>query len=117
RGGSVAALAFAEERLVCNVGALSARERERHQKLGKLLRAAVVEKTELDNGFLFALDLSRLPTDAAGEPFCVVEVAQWVDLEARCCPFLAFGVELPAEGKGLRLRVIGGKGVKTFLAC
>jgi len=105
----------AEEPLVCNVGALNARERERHQKLGKLLRAAVVEKTELENGFVFALDLSRLPLDAAGEPFCVVEVAQWVDLEARCCPFLAFGIELPGKGKVVRLRLTGGKGVKAFL--
>jgi len=108
-------IAFAEEPFVCNVAALNARERERHEKLGKLLRSAVVEKTELENGFVFALDLARLPKDAAGEPFCVVEVAQWVDLEARCCPFLAFGIELSDRGKAVRLRLTGGRGVKAFL--
>ncbi len=92
---SAAVSAAATESLVCRIDALSASERFRQQVLAEKLARAIVEKTELPNGFLFALDLSRLPADAAGAPFCVVEVAEWVDLEARCCPFLAFGIELP----------------------
>ena len=110
-----AAASAAEQAFVCNVGALSASQRERHQKLGQLLRSAVVEKTELENGYAFVMDLGRLPVDSAGESFCVVEVAEWVDLESRCCPFLSFGIEVEPKGKSVRLRLTGGKGVKPFL--
>ena len=110
-----ATASVAEEVFVCNIGALNAAQRERHQKLGRLLRSAVVERAELENGYVFALDLGRLPADSAGEAFCVVEVAEWVDLESRCCPFLSFGIDVEPKGKSVRLRLTGGKGVKPFL--
>jgi hypothetical protein len=109
------AAVVAEEPLVCNVGALTAAQQERHQKLGRLLRSAVVERVELENGYVLVLDLGRLPVDSAGAPVCVVEVAEWVDLESRCCPFLSFGIEVEPKGKTVRLRLTGGKGVKAFL--
>lgn len=112
---SPAVWARAAEPLVCRIDALSASQRSRQQVLAEKLARAIVERTELPNGFLFALDLSRLPADAAGAPFCVVEVAEWVDLEARCCPFLDFGIELPGKGSLVRLRLTGSKGVKEFL--
>jgi len=111
----VAASSVAEEAFVCNLNALNAAQRERHQKLGRLLRSAVVEKTELENGYAFALDLGRLPADSGGEAFCVVEVAEWVDLESRCCPFLTFGIDVEPKGKTVRLRLTGRKGVKAVL--
>jgi hypothetical protein len=107
--------ASASEPIACHVDALSRSQRDRHQTLAEKLRSAIVEKTELANGYVLALDLSRLPTDAAGAPFCVVEVAEWVDLEARCCPFLDFGIDLPGKGGLVRLRLTGGNGVKAFL--
>ena len=107
--------AVPEEAFVCNVGALTAPQRERHQKLGRLLRSAVVERAELESGYVFVLDLGRLPVDSAGAAFCVVEVAEWVDLESRCCPFLSFGIEVEPKAKTVRLRLTGGKGVKAFL--
>jgi hypothetical protein len=110
-----AAAAVPEEALVCNVGALTAAQRERHQKLGQLLRSALVEKSELENGYAFVLDLGRLPVDSAGDAFCVVEVAQWVELESRCCPLLSFGIEVEPKGKTVRLRLTGGKGVKRVV--
>ena len=105
----------AEEALVCNVQALTAAQRERHQKLEGLLRSTVVERAELENGYVFVFDLGRLPADSAGEAFCVVEVAEWVELESRCCPFLAFGIDVEPKGKTVRLRLTGGKGVKALL--
>ena len=111
----LAAASVAEEAFVCNLGALNVAQRERHQKLGRLLRSAVVEKTELENGYAFVLDLGRLPADSAGEAFCVVEVAEWVDLESRYCPFLSFGVELEPKAKTVRLRLTGARGVKAVL--
>jgi hypothetical protein len=105
----------AEEPLACNLNALSAPQRERHRALGEKLRAAVVDRVELANGYALTLDFSRLPLDAAGAPFCVVEVAEWVDLEARCCPFLDFGIEMAGKGGPARLKLTGGKNVKAFL--
>lgn len=103
------------EPLVCNLNALNGPERERHQVLGAKLRSAVVRREELANGYTLILDLGRLPRDAAGSPFCVVEIAQWVDLEARCCPFLDFGIDVRGKGGNVKLRLTGGKNVKAFL--
>ena len=105
----------AEEPLVCNISALSRAARERHLALGEKLRGAVVESIELANGYTLVLDLGRLPLDSKGQPFCIVEVAEWVDLEARCCPFLDFGIELQGKGGRVALRLTGGNNVKAFL--
>ena len=111
----LAVSAFADEPLTCDVNALSVPQRERHRALGEKLHGAVVERVELSNGYTLVLDLGRLPADSAGAPFCVVEVAEWVDLEARCCPFLEFGIDVAGKGRVVKLRLTGGKGVKAFL--
>lgn len=111
----LSASALADEPLACDVNALSAPQRERHRALGDRLHSAVVGRVELANGYTLFLDLGRLPVDSAGPSFCVVEVAEWVDLEARCCPFLDFGIDVSERGRSVRLRLTGGKGVKAFL--
>jgi hypothetical protein len=115
--GSPPALeAPADEPLACRLDALSPAERGRHQKLTALLERAVVGVRELPGGYELALDLSRLPADAKGDPVCVVEIAEWVDLEARCCPFLDFGIAVRGKGAGsVALALTGGPGVKDFL--
>lgn len=112
---SAPAPAPAGEPLVCRLDALSPAERERHQRLTEALRGAVTETSELPAGYALTLDLSRLPADAKGLPFCVVEVAEWVDLESRCCPFLDFEICLRDKGRRVVLRLTGGENVKTFL--
>ena len=107
--------ARAAEPLACNVKALSESQRGRQRLLAEKLGGAVVSRSELPNGYALVLDLKRLPPDAAGEPFCVVEVAEWIDLEARCCPFVDFAVEMKGSGGPMRLVLTGGEGVKEFL--
>lgn len=118
--------ATGDEPLACRLDALSAPQRARHQKLTGLLQRAVVATRELPGGYELTLDLSRLPADAKGDPVCVVEIAEWVDLEARCCPFLDFGIAMPGKSQGVapeerrapgivRLSLTGGPGVKEFL--
>jgi hypothetical protein len=104
-----------EEPLACKINALNEEERGRHQLLSQKLRSAVVERVELPNGYELVLDLGRLPRDAAGSAFCVVEIAEWVELEARCCPFLDFGIDVRGKGGLVKLRLTGGKNVKEFL--
>jgi hypothetical protein len=109
------AAADAGEPLVCNLRALSDAERDRHHVLGEKLMSAMVKVSELPDGYALALDLKKLPPDARGLPWCVVEVAQWADLESRCCPFLDFGIDLRGKDGVVTLRLTGGEGVKEFL--
>jgi hypothetical protein len=112
---ALAAVAPPEEPLACRLDALSASQRARHRSLSETLARSVQETRELSNGYELFLDLTRLPADAHGDPVCVVEVAEWVDLEARCCPFLNFGIEVRGKGGAVRLTLTGGEGVKAFL--
>ena len=106
----------ADEPLACRLDALSPVQRARHQKLTGLLERAVTGTRELPDGWELTLDLSRLPVDAHGDPVCVVEIAEWMDLEARCCPFLDFGLGIRGRSAGfLSLALTGGPGVKEFL--
>src|SRR5438093_7177749 len=109
----VTASAAPQEPLVCRIDALSPSERDRHQRLSETLRRAVTETSELPTGYGLTLNLSRLPADARG-PFGVVEVAEWVDLESRCCPFLDFEISLRDKGRHVTLKLTGGQNVKTF---
>jgi hypothetical protein len=112
---SCEAAAPAEEPLACRLDALSSPQRDRHRLLSESLARAVVGSRELPNGYEISLDLSRLPADAHGDGFCVVEVAEWVDLEARCCPFLDFSIGVRGKGGVLKLTLTGGENVKAFL--
>jgi hypothetical protein len=111
----LSATATAEEPLVCRLDALNAAQRERHRKLSETLAGAVVGARELPDGYALELDLTRLPAYAKGEAVCVVEVAEWVDLEARCCPFLDFGISVLGKGGAVGLTLTGGANVKAFL--
>ena len=68
-----------------------------------MLLGAVVRVAELPDGYELALDLGRI-SDAQGQPDCVVEVAEWVDLESRCCPFLDFRIDVVEKGRAVRMR-------------
>ena len=112
-GGTVSAPA--SQPLVCNLKALSATELDRHHRLAEKLRDALVATRELPDGYELTLDLSRLAPDAKGLPFCVVEVAEWVEQESRCCPFLGFGIDVRGGSAITRLRLTGSENVKAFL--
>ena len=53
----------------------------------------------------------RLPTD----PALFQETAEWVSLERRCCPFLAFALEWRGDDT-VWVRATGGPGAKAALA-
>jgi hypothetical protein len=105
----------ATQPLVCNLQAMSAAELDRHRALGAKLRDALVSTRELKDGYELTLDLSRLAPDAKGQPFCVVEVAEWVDQESRCCPFLEFGIDVRGGSPITKLRLSGPEDAKAFL--
>ena len=101
--------------LACRLDALDAGQRERHRLLSENLVGAVVSARELADGWEVSLDLARI-RDAKGLPYCVVELAEWVDLESRCCPFIDFGIDASGRGGPVRLRLTGREGVKELIA-
>jgi hypothetical protein len=72
-----------ESPIACNMSALDREQRRRHQSLTEQLHAATQERRELPDGYSF-----RLPSDEA----TIQLTAEWVTLERRCCPFIAFGI-------------------------
>ncbi|MEP6769943.1 MAG: hypothetical protein ABJC61_14820 [Acidobacteriota bacterium] len=109
-----AASPASRQALVCRLDALTTAERERHRSLGGALQRAIVGVSELPDGYELSVDLARLE-GAGGVSRPLVQVAEWVDLESRCCPFVGFGIDLPAARGLARVRLTGGDDVKAFL--
>jgi hypothetical protein len=68
--------------------------------------SAITGSTEVSDGYEFRID----PRKAS-----LPEVAQWLDLWRRCCPFYEFRIDFHAADAGIRLWVTGRPGVKEFI--
>ena len=95
-----------ESQFYCRLDALTKAERERHLALWKQLQESRQEIRELADGYAL-----RFPGDAKH----LLEVAELVSRERRCCPFFTFEIEVSSEDKPLWLRLTGSKGVKEFI--
>jgi len=92
--------------IACNLNAINHGERQRLYALLDKLTVSAGRRQELPNGYGYDVDRKKMS---------FAEVAEWITLESRCCPFLNFTVELPTEGN-LRFQLTGGAGVKEFVA-
>jgi hypothetical protein len=90
----------------CQIEVLDDAERLRWQTLRRAMHAAREEARELPDGYAV-----RFKAD----PALFLQVAEWITLERRCCPFLAFGLDW-SQSEAPRLSLTGGPGVKEFLA-
>jgi len=90
----------------CNLKAFTQAERVRHEQLSKKLREARLEIKELSDGFAFRLQ---------AEAVSLVDLAEWVSGERKCCPFFDFGIDFKGEGGPLWLELKGKDGVKQFI--
>ena len=71
------------------------------------IMAAIVAHHELPDGYSFQLDPTRVS---------LLETAEWVGRERKCCPFFDFQVALDGPGEGrLTLTLTGRPGVKEFI--
>jgi hypothetical protein len=86
--------------------ALDSTQRARHRTLATQLRPAVVAFEELPDGYAarFARTAERFGT-----------LAEFMALEALCCPFFTLALEAACDGGPLRLRITGPDGVKPFI--
>ena len=94
--------------MVCQIdaGAFDSEQSQRYKFLKEDMRDATDEMKELPDGFAF-----RFP----GDPRIIVNLAEWITLERRCCGFFRFVLEVEPDEGPLWLRLTGGKGVKEFL--
>lgn len=92
--------------IACCLDALDPAMRRRQHELLTLVRSRVQAMEELPNGFA-----ATLPAD----PVLFLQIAEWVSLERRCCPFADFTIEWTGDDV-VRVRFTGGAGAKEVLA-
>lgn len=95
---SVAAAApSSSERVHCNLSALSSADRERDRQLIPVLRDALLERTELADGYAYRFPAALLE-----------KVGAWVAIEAKCCQPLTYTLAMePQPGGALWVRITG----------
>src|SRR5215469_12399428 len=100
---------FGEEKqvpLACNLKAFTPEERVTWRKLIDEVKQAETPARELPNGHVFKIETSRIS---------IARVAEWIDLERKCCPFLNFQLSLEGSNGAMTLALTGGHGVKEFI--
>ena len=90
----------------CNMKALTSEQRKQLGQLGDRAISAITASRELANGYAFRVD----PAKAS-----LIDVAQWLDMWRRCCPFYDFQIDLHAADAGTWLSVSGRPGVKEYI--
>jgi hypothetical protein len=89
--------------IACVLDALTAEQKLRQRDLVSRLRSALTEVEETADGF------RARPGDVS-----LVEIAEWIALERRCCPFVRFTLEV--EGEDTIVAVSGPEGTKAIFA-
>ena len=96
----------AQSKFYCNSKALRPEERARHKQLTDKLTSIRKEVVETEKGYEFQYS----PSDVS-----LLEVAEWVVAEGKCCPFFDFHIDLEQESTLVCLRLTGAEGIKAFI--
>ncbi len=102
----VAAPQSAPPPIACRPHALDKAQRQRQQELLGVVRRSVLGKQELPDGLALSFP---------GEAAVVLQLAEWIGLERRCCPFLGFALEWKQDDT-VTVRLTGQPGVKEAIA-
>ncbi len=94
-----------ESPIACRLDLLSPAERQLEQQLLAHARTVLSAPVETQSGYRFTVPDGELAA-----------IGELLGLERRCCPFLAFALELEAEQGGIFLHIHGRPGVKPFIA-
>ena len=95
-----------ESPFYCNIKVLSATERAHKKQIGEKMAASQLETKELPNGYAYRYRPGGVS---------LVELADWVESERRCCPFFDMALETEREGGPVWLKITGREGVKQFI--
>ncbi len=90
----------------CNLKALTATQRTELKQRSDRMIAAISGSRDLKYGYAFRFDAGRAS---------LIDVAHWLDLWRRCCPFYEFHIDFQAANAGIELSVEGRPGVKEFI--
>jgi hypothetical protein len=96
-----------ESPLACDLDAISAIDRPRYNELQRMLAAAAIGKRELSDGIEVQIETERMT---------LAQLAEWISLERKCCPFFEFRIEVGSRSGPVWLSLTGRPGVKEFLA-
>jgi hypothetical protein len=100
----LAAPVSAEERVHCNLSALSKDELLRDAQLVPVLSNALLERKELPNGYAYRF-----------EPTVLKDVGEWLQIVAKCCQPLSYEVSLEPQPHGALWVRISGHEAKEFI--
>jgi hypothetical protein len=92
--------------IACDLSAMDAAQRERHQAVIESCWQKIQETVELTDGYAFRFE----PDDAL-----FLALAEFITLERRCCPFLGFALALDPVGGPMWLRLTGREGAREFI--
>lgn len=92
--------------IACRPAALDTTQRRRQQELLDEVRRRTLATRELPDGFALVMP---------PEPALFVDLAEWISLERRCCPFLSIALEWSTADEVL-VRLTGQPGVKDVIA-
>lgn len=92
--------------IACERQALTPTERRRQATLLHGVRGKIEQTSELPDGFELIFPADRET---------VMELAEWISLESRCCRFAAFSMEWDDENR-VRVRLSGPPGSREVLA-
>ncbi len=91
--------------IICTPEALTAEQHQRLSELHEMLPQIVSSVMPIDDGYTLYFH----------EDVAVTLLAEYIQLERLCCPFLSFTLRVIAGEKPIKLDISGGEGVKTFV--
>ena len=91
---------------VCNLGVMNGEERARYIALSRKLIGASEERRELADGYAFRLATPKI---------ALVEIAEWMTFERRCCPFFNLQIQAEPNDGPIWVRMTGEAGIKEFI--
>lgn len=95
-----------DQDIACDLTVFDPAESARHADLSARLLAGGIEREQLPDGVALRL---------TGTPGLLTELAEWAELERRCCPFLSFTLRLDPGPDEVRLELRGPAGAKEML--
>jgi len=93
--------------IACDLSALTDEQRTHHIITSRNLFASAIEVRSLPNGYAF-----HLPD----EPQTLHNMADFINHDRLCCPFMVFGMEVEPRQGPIWLTLTGGEGVKEYVA-
>jgi hypothetical protein len=92
--------------LACNLTAIDDADRPRYNELVKRIRAAMRDRREIPDGYVFTLDHGAV---------ALPEAAEWISMERLCCPFLTLQLSASGTHSHWLLTLSGPAGIKPLL--